>query len=68
MIEAVIRALIAICVVALAVFLIIWVLGALGLALPAMVVKILYIIAALIAVLILWRILSPVIGGGQIVP
>ncbi len=63
MLEAVIRALISICVVVLCIFLIIWVLSALGLALPAMVVKIIWIIAALICILILFRLLRPFAGG-----
>lgn len=57
--EAVIRALIYICVIALAFFLIVWVLGALGIVLPAMVVTIFKIILVLVAVLVLVRVLWP---------
>ena len=63
MVQAVIRALIFICVLALCVVLVVWVLGVLGLAIPPMVIKILYVIAMLVAILILYRLLSPHIGG-----
>jgi hypothetical protein len=63
MLEAVIRFLITMCLIALCVFLVIWVLGAIGIVLPAMVVKIIWIIAALVAVLFLVRILKPYWGN-----
>lgn len=63
LLERVIRALIYLCVVALCFFLCVWVLGMLGIALPAMVVTILKIIFVLIAVLILVRLFMPVVGG-----
>lgn len=62
MLEAVIRFLITMCLIALCVFLVIWVLSAIGIVLPAMVVKILWIIAALVAVLFLVRLLRPYWG------
>lgn len=62
MLEAVIRALISICVVVLCVYLVLWVLAGLGLSLPAMVVKIFWIIAVLIIILILFRLLRPFAG------
>lgn len=63
MLEAVIRFLITMCLIALCVFLVIWVLGAIGIVLPAMVVKIIWIIAALVAVLFLVRLLRPYWGN-----
>ncbi|TXH32071.1 MAG: hypothetical protein E6Q98_25805 [Rhodospirillaceae bacterium] len=63
MLEAVIRFLITMCLIALCVFLVIWVLGAIGIVLPAMVVKIIWIIAALVAVLFLVRLLKPYWGN-----
>ncbi len=61
--EAVIRALIGLCVLALAFFLCVWVLGALGVALPAMVITILKVIFVLIAILYLVRLFAPAISG-----
>lgn len=58
MIEAVIYALIVICVIALVGYLVIWVLQQLGVPLPAMVIKILWVIFALICILILWQLFS----------
>jgi len=55
MVERVIYALIYICGIALCYFLIIWVLGAIGLHLPAMVVNILLVVLVLVAILVLWR-------------
>lgn len=63
MLEAVIRFLITMCLIALCVFLVIWVLGAIGIVLPPMVVKIIWIIAALVAVLFLVRLLRPYWGN-----
>lgn len=63
MFEAVIRALIGLCLLVAVVFLIFWVLAGLGLAIPAMVVHIIWIIVALIALLILVRLLRPYIGN-----
>ena len=67
-IEAVIRGLIYLCAIALAFFLCIWVLGQLGIALPAMVITILKIIFVLVAILVLLRIFWPVIGSFQWFP
>lgn len=61
--EALIRALIYLCVVALCFFLCIWVLGVLGIALPMMVITILKVIFALIAILILVRLFLPALSG-----
>lgn len=55
MIEKVIRALILLCVLAICVYLVIWVLGVIGLTIPAAIIPIIWVIAVLIAILILWR-------------
>lgn len=57
--EAIVRALIYICFIALAYFLVIWVLAAIGLAIPHMVLTILGVILILIAILILARLFYP---------
>jgi hypothetical protein len=61
--EAIIRALIYLCCIALAFFLCIWVLGQLGVALPAMVITILKVIFVLVAILILVRLFWPALSG-----
>ncbi len=63
MIEAVVRALIGICVIVLCVFLCTWVLAELGIAIPAMVIKIIWIIAVLLIILYLVRLLRPHLGS-----
>jgi hypothetical protein len=61
--EALIRALIYLCCIALAFFLCLWVLAELGVALPAMVITILKVIFVLVAILILVRLFMPFMGG-----
>lgn len=61
--ERVIRALLYLCVIALCFFLILWVLGQLGIALPVMVITILKVMFVLIAILILVRLFWPLVGG-----
>lgn len=63
MIEAVIRALIYVLCLVACVFLVVWVLAEIGLGIPPMVVKILWIIVALVAILILFRLLRPHAGN-----
>ena len=63
MFEALVRALIYICFIALAFFLCIWVLGQIGLMLPMIVITILKVIFVLVAILILYRLFAPVISG-----
>jgi len=58
MVERVIYALIYICGIALCYFLIIWVLGAIGLHLPGAVVNILLVVLVLVAILVLWRLFA----------
>jgi len=55
MIESVIIALIYLCVIIAVVWLVIWVLGQLGIPIPAMVMKIIWVIVVLLALLYLWR-------------
>ncbi len=62
-IEAVIRALLYLCCIALAFFLCVWVLGVLGVALPVMVITILKVMFVLVAILVLVRLFWPVLGS-----
>jgi hypothetical protein len=66
--EAIIRALIYLCVVALVFFLCVWVLGQLGFALPYMVINILKVIFVLVAILILVRLFWPYVSGSNLFP
>jgi hypothetical protein len=66
MIETIITLLIYICLVVGACWLVMWVLEQLGVALPAQVVKIFWVIVVLIVILLLYRALAPVISGGHI--
>jgi len=59
MIESVIMLLIYICLVVGVCWLVIWVLGQLGIALPAQVVKIFWVIVVLIVILLLYKMLAP---------
>jgi hypothetical protein len=60
MVEAVIYALIYICLLALVIYLVIWVLQTIaGIALPPKVIQIVWIIFALICILVLVRLLLP---------
>ena len=56
MVEAVIRALIAIGVIALCIVLVVWALAEFGLVIPPLVLHILIVIAVLIVILVLYRI------------
>jgi hypothetical protein len=66
MLESVIMFLIYVCIVALVFYLIIWVLGAIGVSLPDIVIKILWVIFALIVILFLVRLLLPMAGGRRL--
>jgi len=59
MFEAIIMLLIYICVAALVVYVVLWVLGTCGVQLPAQVVKIIWVIFALIVLLLMVRALLP---------
>jgi hypothetical protein len=66
MVEAVIRALLYLCVIALSYFLIIWVLGEIGIMIPVMVLHILMVMFVLVAILVLWRLFAPRFNNFQI--
>lgn len=59
MFGALIRSLIFICFIALAYYLVVWVLGAIGLHIPQPVLVILGVILVLIAILVLYRLWAP---------
>jgi hypothetical protein len=63
MVGQVIRALIYLCFIALLFYLCLYVLAALGIALPSMVVNILKVIFLLVAILILYQLFAPMVGG-----
>lgn len=63
MVESLIVTLIWIAVVVGCVFLVLWVLGQIGLALPPRVVQIAWVIAVLIILLILWRSFGSALPG-----
>lgn len=62
MIESVIMMLIYLCLLAVAVYLVIWVLGEIGIAIPAQVMKILWVIVVLVALLMVIRTVLPAMG------
>jgi hypothetical protein len=67
MLESVIMFLIYVCVIAIIIYLVIWVLrDVLGLPLPAKVIQILWVIFALIVILFLVRLILPLAGGKHI--
>lgn len=55
MVEKILKALILLCALAILVYLAIWVLGVIGLTIPAAIIPIIWAIAILVAILILWR-------------
>lgn len=61
MIEAVLMALIYLALAVLVVYVALWVIGQLGIALPAQVVKIIWLIVALVALLIIVQTVLPVV-------
>lgn len=62
MIEGAIMTLILICVVVLIVYVALWVLSTIGVPLPEQVIKVLWVIVALVCLLLLLRWLLPAIG------
>jgi hypothetical protein len=62
MIETVIHALIYICLVVLIVYVVFWVIGSLGIALPEQVVKIVWVIVGLVVLLIMLKAILPLAG------
>ena len=68
MIEQIIQILITICVLALVVYLVIWVLtSVIGIPIPAKVIQILWVIVALVALLLIFRML-PIKLAGAVLP
>lgn len=66
MFESIIMLLIYIALVVGAAFLVIWVLGQLGVPLPPNIVKVFWVIVVLIIILLLWRILGPALSSGHL--
>lgn len=64
MVEWVIMLLIYICLAMALCYLIIWVLGQLGISLPPQIVKIFWIIVILIVILLLWRMIGATLVHG----
>jgi hypothetical protein len=64
MVETLILTLVYIVVIVAAVWLVIWVLGMIGVPLPEMVVKCMWVIAVLLIILLLWRMLGPLLRLG----
>lgn len=62
MFENLVMLLISICLVVGACWLVMWVLEQLGVALPAQVIKIFWVIVVLICILLLYRALAPALG------
>lgn len=62
MIESVILLLIQIVLIVAAVYLVLWVLSAIGIALPEKVISLLWVVVALIVILLLFRMVAPMVG------
>lgn len=62
MIESVIMMLIYLCLLAIAVYLIIWVLGEIGIVIPPQTMKLLWVIVVLLAILMIVRVMLPALG------
>lgn len=68
MVDAVIRFLISVVLIAALVWLCIWVLGAMGIMIPIMVERCLEILAVLVILLVAWRTFGGYLGGPWIPP
>ena len=60
--EAIIHALIQLCVLVLVVYVVLWVLGTIGISLPPQVITIIWVIVALIALLFIMQTVLPKLG------
>ncbi len=58
--------LIQICFVVALVYIVIWVLGVLGVSLPPKVVQIFWVVVVLIVILLLYRMIGPSLHGGRL--
>lgn len=65
MVDSVILLLIQICLVVGVCWLVIWVLGQLGVPMPAQVINVMWVIVVLVVLLLLWRTFGGVISGGH---
>ena len=63
MFEAIIMLLIYLCLFAIVVFVVLYVLGQIGIAIPPRVIQLLWLIAALVVMLLMFRMLSPSLGA-----
>ena len=63
LLERVIRALLYLCVIAICFYLIIWVIGVLGVAIPGVIITILKVMFVLVAILVLVRLFYPFVQG-----
>ncbi len=66
MVESLILLLIYICLVVAACWLVIWVLGQIGVPLPAQVIKIFWVIVGLICLLLMWRMIGGSLVAGHL--
>ena len=66
MFESIIMLLIYICLVVGVAWLVLWVLGQLGVAIPAPIVKIFWVVVVLIIILLLWRMVGPALMHGRL--
>jgi hypothetical protein len=62
MFESIIMLLIYLCLIAIVVFIVLWVLGNLGIVIPPRVMQIVWVIVVLIAILFIWRAIGPEIS------
>lgn len=68
MIENIIFLLIYIALCVGVVYLVLWALESLGIPIPSMLVRVLWVIVVLVVILLCWRALSPFIGGRGLFP
>ena len=63
MFEAIIMMLIYLCLFAVIVFVVLYVLGQIGIVIPPRVLQLLWVVAALVVMLLIFRMLAPALGG-----
>lgn len=66
MVESLILLLIYVCIVVAACWLVIWVLGQIGVPLPPQVIRIFWVIVGLICLLLLWHMIGPLLSAGRL--
>lgn len=62
MLETVISFLITLCIFAIVVYIVLWVLGAIGIAVPPKIVQLFWVIVLLVAILMLAKMIGPHLG------